>query len=166
MESTTLTASFADRVAAIDIVLVSAYPIYRDGLRLLLEEEPGFTVVGAATNADNAVNAIRDLKPHVVIVILSGRPLMRMVQALHDLSAGGTRTRTILLMTGTEQVNLVQPQELGVAEILCSQTTSSQRVIDSVRRVAAGDCWLERGPFDHLVEATRHLQTSSKVSAL
>ena len=161
MEAMTVTEVCVQRIAAINILLVCAYPIYREGLRMLLEEEPGFTVVGHASNSVAALQAITDLRPHIVMVIMSGRPLMRMVQALHNLSAGGSRTRTILLTTATDPINIVPPEDLGVHEIL-SQDTSSQGVIDTVRRVAAGDCWLGRGPLDHLVEGIRQLRPSDK----
>jgi DNA-binding NarL/FixJ family response regulator len=153
MEATTITDACADRTAAIDIVLVSPHPIYREALRIVLEREPGFTVVGNASNADEALDAITDLSPHVVIVNLSGPALERMLQMLKHLSAGCSRTRTIVATTPTEESDVVR-EDPRVAGIVSHQLPS-RVMVDTVRRVAAGSCWLGRGPLDHLVEGMR-----------
>jgi two-component system, NarL family, nitrate/nitrite response regulator NarL len=153
MESTAFAEERVNCTAPIDVLLLGDQLIFREGLRKLFEGEPGFNVVGDASDADQAMKAIADLSPDIVIVSLSGRLLPRMLRKLEEL-AGGSQVRTILLTT-IENKHIAQAQELGVSVVLMSET-SPQVLFDSARSVAAGRTWLRRGPLNDLADGRRH----------
>ena len=155
MDITAITDGFDQRTAPIDILLVGEQLIIREGLRRLFEEEPGFRVVGDAADADQAARAIAAIKPDIVIVSLWGRLLPRMLRKLETLTAAGSHTRTILLTTTMEETNIVQAHELGVSGILLKETTP-QMLFESVRSVAAGQCWLDQEAVDNLGQGRPH----------
>ena len=70
------------------ILLVDERLIFCEGLRKLLEGEPGFTVVGNASDPDDALQGVEEHNPDIVIVSLAGRSLGRLLQTLHG---AGTR---------------------------------------------------------------------------
>src|SRR6266850_5952057 len=121
-----------ESTARIDILLLSEQLIFREGLRKLFEGEPGFSVVADVSDADQAMKAIADARPDVVIASLSGRLLPRMLRKLQNLTAG-SEVRTILLTTTPtiEKAHVVQAQELGVSDILLKET-SPQVLFNSV----------------------------------
>lgn len=53
---------------ATTILLVDDHPLFRKGLRLLLEEEEDFRIVGEAGDGQEAVDRVRTLSPNVVIM--------------------------------------------------------------------------------------------------
>jgi DNA-binding NarL/FixJ family response regulator len=53
------------------IVLVDRHPVTREGLRLLLERETGFVVVGTAAHAREAFRQVDVARPEVVVMSLS-----------------------------------------------------------------------------------------------
>ena len=55
----------------IRILLADDHPIFRDGLKRLLEAEPGFTVIGEASNGVEAVRLVKQLKPELLLLDLS-----------------------------------------------------------------------------------------------
>ena len=55
---------------AIRIVVVDDHPLFRHGLVQLLNSDDGFSVVGEASSAPEALTLVRKLKPHLVIVDL------------------------------------------------------------------------------------------------
>jgi DNA-binding NarL/FixJ family response regulator len=126
---------------AVAILLVDEHLIFREGLRKLLEGEPGFKVVGGASGPDEAVLAIEAHKPDVAIVGLTGRPLVRLMQMLQDARLGHHQVRTIVLTTTIERMHIVQALRLGVSGMLLNDT-SPEVMFDSVRGVAAGHCWI------------------------
>jgi DNA-binding NarL/FixJ family response regulator len=70
------------------VLIVDDHPIVRQGLRLMIDEEPDLKVCGEAQSEREARIAIRDLEPHVVIVDISlaqgdGLELVRDVHAHH-----------------------------------------------------------------------------------
>ena len=52
----------------IRILLVDDHKIVREGLRSLLEGEPGFEVVAEASDGRTAVDLAREKSPHVVVM--------------------------------------------------------------------------------------------------
>jgi DNA-binding NarL/FixJ family response regulator len=155
MQHTTVTEKRVHNTAAVDILLVGEQTMFREGLRKVFEEDPGFTVVAAVSHADQAVKAIGDLMPDVVIVGLSGLPLARTMQTLQELADAGDQARTILVTTTIDHTQIVEAQQLGVSGILLSDT-SRQVLFESVRSVAAGRRWFGRELVDDLAEGSRH----------
>jgi DNA-binding NarL/FixJ family response regulator len=155
MESTFVTEERVHRTVPVDILLVGEQTMFREGVRKVFEGEPGFSVVGDASDTDQALKAIAHLMPDVVIVGLSGRPLARTMQTLQELTAAGNHARTILVTTTIEDTHVAQAQQLGVSGILLSDT-SPQVLFESVRSVVAGHCWFGREAVDDLTEGLRH----------
>ena len=143
------------------ILLVDEHLIFREGLKKLLEGEPDFTVVGDASGPDNALRAVDEHKPDIVIVSLAGRPLVRLMQTLQDLGTGTHRVRTILLTTTIERRHIVQALQLGVSGMLLKDT-SAQLMFESVRCVVAGHCWIGREKLTDLAEAVVRPATIDK----
>ncbi len=55
----------------IAILLVDDHPLFRKGLRLLLEEEPDMSVVSEAGDGREAIERARELSPDVVVMDIS-----------------------------------------------------------------------------------------------
>ena len=85
------------------ILLVDERLIFCEGLRKLLEGEPGFTVVGNASDPDDALQGVEEHNPDIVIVSLAGRSLGRLLQTLQGRRAEDHRVRTIVLMTASSE---------------------------------------------------------------
>lgn len=155
MARTTLTEELVHRTVPIDILLVGEQTMFREGLRKVFEAEAGFNVLGDVSYADQAVKAIADRTPDIVIVGLSGLPLGHTMQTLQELAAAGHQVRTMLLTITVEDAHIVQAQELGVSGILLSDTSAAV-LFQSVRSVAAGHCWFGRERVDDLAAGLRH----------
>ena len=55
----------------INILIADDHPIFRDGLRRLLEAEPGLKVIGEACDGAEAVKMARELKPDILLLDLA-----------------------------------------------------------------------------------------------
>lgn len=53
------------------VLIVDDHPLFRQGLGLLIEHEPGLSVCGEAKDADEAMRLVRETKPDLVIVDIS-----------------------------------------------------------------------------------------------
>src|SRR3979490_252532 len=80
------------------IVIANNDPIFRDGLRRLLEAEPDLKVLGEASDGAEAVKQARQLKPDILLLDLA-MPRMPGLEALRDLSSrpGPSPRRDILV---------------------------------------------------------------------
>ena len=128
---------YARAPSSIAILLVAEHLVLREGLRRLLEAEPGFTVIGDVSDPEDAIAVARNTHPIILVVGFSGRPLIRIVRTLHQLAPEGARGQTIVLTTKIARPHVLQARELGVSEILLKEA-SSRMLVDTVRSVAAG----------------------------
>lgn len=53
------------------VLIVDDHPLFRQGLGLLIDHEPGLSVCGEAKDADEAMRLVRETKPDLVIVDIS-----------------------------------------------------------------------------------------------
>src|SRR6201981_2206441 len=96
-------------------VIADDHPIFRDGLRRLLEAEPGLKVIGEAQDGLDAVRLARQLKPDIKLLDLA-MPRQPGLEALRDLSTGqgANGVRVILLTAAAEKQQIV---EIGRANV-------------------------------------------------
>jgi len=129
------------------IMIVDEHLLFREGLTRMLEDEPGFAVVGQASEAVEAARTAQQCSPDVLIVGLSGRALARMMQLLRSTPANGHAVHTILLTTTNEATRLGGMLQLGAAGIVLRESSSHQ-VVKSIRRVVNGHDSCSNGEDD------------------
>src|SRR3981081_595983 len=80
------------------IVIADDHPIFRDGLRRLLEAEPDLKVLGEASDGAEAVKQAAQLKPNILLLDLA-MPKHPGLEALRDLSSGAnSSTRRVIML--------------------------------------------------------------------
>ena len=83
-----------ERPEPIRILIADDHPIFRKGLRSLLEAERAFTVVGEASAGDEAVRQCRVLHPDVLLLDMA-MPGVSGMDALGELARAPLPVRTI-----------------------------------------------------------------------
>ena len=125
----------------IRVVIADDHPVVRDGLRRILELEADVVVVGEARNGADALDLIGRVNPDVLLLDL----LMPKVSGL-DVIRGLQRnsaTRILVLTAMTDRQHLVDAVRLGVQGII-SKDAPVEKLLKSIRQVAAGEYWIER----------------------
>lgn len=136
--------------APVEFLIVDDHPIFRYGLRRLLESEPGFKVAGEAGDGRQAIALARELSPHVVILDL-GLPDRDGLEVLHELSALDPRPRIVILTVAIERPNIARAFQLGASAIVLKEA-ASELLIESVRTVLTGGYWVGRETVSDVVQ--------------
>src|SRR5690625_6706819 len=89
-------------MTAIRIVLVDDQPLIRHGFSAILETEPGFEVVGEASNGSEAVELVTELAPDVVCMDVQ-MPVMDGIAATREIQAAAIPTSVLILTTRSEE---------------------------------------------------------------
>src|SRR5215470_1676237 len=79
------------------ILLVDSQTLLRAGLRLILEKEPKFAVVGEASSREEALEGAR-LRPDIIILNLNSNGESDL-DLLSDLSTASERSRMLVLIS-------------------------------------------------------------------
>jgi two-component system nitrate/nitrite response regulator NarL len=149
------------------IVIADDHPIFRDGLRRLLEAEPDLKVLGEASDGAEAVRLARTLKPDILLLDLA-MPKHPGLEALRDLSTGAgtnaTPVRVILLTAAAEKSQIVEALQLGARGVVLKDS-ATQLLLKAIHTVMAGEYWVGRESVSNLVQYLRTLVQSSSDEA-
>jgi DNA-binding NarL/FixJ family response regulator len=144
------------------ILIADDHPIFRDGLKRLLESEGGFKVVGEACDGIEAVKMVRQLKPDVMLLDLA-MPGCSGLEALRDMIADTTSVRVILLTAAAEKEQIVEALQLGARGVVLKDS-ATQILLKSIRAVMNGEYWVGRESVSNLVQYLRGLVGSSNTA--
>jgi two-component system nitrate/nitrite response regulator NarL len=154
--------SMDKRTHPIRIVIADDHPIFRDGLRRLLESEGDMKVVGEACDGLEAVKMATQIKPDILLLDLA-MPHHTGLDALRDLStrAGGAGpVRIILLTAAAEKKQVVEALQLGARGVVLKDS-ATQLLLKSIHVVMSGEYWVGRESVSNLVQYLRNLMQST-----
>ena len=120
----------------IRVLLVDDHAVVRQGLRGILEREPCIEVIGEASNASEALEKIRSLRPDVAIVDVQ-LPDMSGIELVASLGNGSSGTRSLILSAHRGGDLVLQAIRAGAQGYLLKDTMTSD-LGDAVRAVHAG----------------------------
>ncbi|MGA8313321.1 MAG: response regulator transcription factor, partial [Terriglobales bacterium] len=148
------------RSQPIRILLADDHPIFRDGLRRLLEAEPDLKVIGEACDGAEAVKMARQLKPDILLLDLA-MPRMPGLEALREMSSGpaNSSVRVILLTAAAEKKQIVEALQLGARGVVLKDS-ATQLLLKSIHTVMSGEYWVGRESVSNLVQYLRNLVQS------
>jgi two-component system, NarL family, nitrate/nitrite response regulator NarL len=144
------------------ILIADDHPIFRDGLKRLLESEGGFQVVGEACDGAEAVKMVRQLKPDIMLLDLA-MPGRSGLEALRDMIADTTSVRVILLTAAAEKEQIVEALQLGARGVVLKDS-ATQILLKSIRAVMNGEYWVGRESVSNLVQYLRGLVGSTNTA--
>jgi two-component system nitrate/nitrite response regulator NarL len=150
------------KAQSIRILIADDHPIFRDGLRRLLEAEPKFAVVGEACDGAEALKLTRQLKPDILLLDLA-MPRHPGLEALREMStapAGSHSVRVILLTAAAEKNQIVEALQLGARGVVLKDS-ATQLLLKSIETVMGGEYWVGRESVSNLVQYLRTLVQSS-----
>jgi DNA-binding NarL/FixJ family response regulator len=140
----------AETIMPIRIVLADDHPLLLDGLELLLRREPDFEVLACCHDGLQALHAVRQLCPDVLVLDLC-MPGKDGLEVLREVHQAAIPTRVVLLTATVNEDDLLAAMRLGVSGVVLKEM-SAPLLIQCIRKVYAGDQWLERRSISRAME--------------
>ena len=122
------------------VLIADDHAIFREGLRGLLEREPGMTVVGEATNGIEAVQRARELRPDVIIMDIS-MPVMNGIEATRKIVAEQGDTKVLALSMESDRRFIVEVLESGATGYILKDAFFDE-LATAIRTVVTGEKYL------------------------
>jgi DNA-binding NarL/FixJ family response regulator len=121
---------------SIRILIVDDHSMVRSGLRLLLEMEDDFSVVGEAGEVDGGLEATRAQQPQVILLDLNmpGRPSLPAIPELLAATPGAA----VVVMTQHDDPEFARAALHGGASGFVLKEAAHSELVDAVRAAAAG----------------------------
>jgi two-component system nitrate/nitrite response regulator NarL len=126
----------------IRVLLIDDQNLFRDGIATLLSAQPDLEIAGCADTLSTATEVLRRLQPDVALVgwPASSASGQRIFATIHE---SRLKTRVIMLVNDDVKEDFVEAVRQGCCGIVPKQT-STELLIKSIRKVHAGEFWLDR----------------------
>jgi DNA-binding NarL/FixJ family response regulator len=133
----------------IRILLADDEALVRSGLRLILQSEPDFDVVGEAEDGEDAIRQVMHLRPDVILMDVR-MPRLDGVEATRRLVEAG-QARVLILTTFDLDAHLFAAIRAGASGFLLKAVPPDD-LVTAVRAVARGDALIEPRMTRRLLE--------------
>ena len=122
--------------ANVRILLADDHNILRDGMRLLLERQPGFEVVGEAGDGREIVELAREQRPDVVVMDIA-MPNMNGIEATRRIVEKHPQTGVVILSMHYDESYVLRSLKAGARAYLLKDALKAE-LISAIRAVAEG----------------------------
>ncbi|WP_394748117.1 response regulator transcription factor [Spongiimicrobium salis] len=118
--------STLDSTNTIKIILADDHALVRDGIKALLEEESDLEVVGEVSNGLEALGAVQEQRPDILIVDIR-MPKLGGIETVERInSSGGVGTKCIILSMHDSEEYILKSVQAGAAGYLLKDTDKSE----------------------------------------
>ncbi len=142
-------------MGSIQVMVVDDHDVVRTGLRELLTIESDLEVIGEAVNGFEAIEALRDIKPDVVLMDLT-MPVMNGLDATRIISKKYSDCLVLALTAHEDKEYFFEMLAAGAKGYITKQA-ASEELITAIRSVAAGNVYLQPALARWLLEDYQRL---------
>jgi DNA-binding NarL/FixJ family response regulator len=135
----------------IRVLIVDDQPLVRSGLRMIIETQPMFTVVGEAPNGIDAVAMCQELSPDVAVMDIQ-MPIMDGIEATRRLRSLQVSCAVLMLTTFERDDYLHDALRAGASGFLL-KNSPPERILDALSVVAAGDSLVDPAMTRRLLDS-------------
>ncbi|MGI5507093.1 response regulator [Lentzea sp. CA-135723] len=125
----------------IRLLIVDDQAAVRDGLAVMLDLDPDITVVGTAPNGQEALAAVQDFTPEVVLMDLN-MPVMGGAEATRNLRRSHPELPVVVLTTFDDDESILEALQAGARGYL-TKDADRKTIIQAVRGAHAGNAILD-----------------------
>jgi DNA-binding NarL/FixJ family response regulator len=148
---------------SIRLVLADDHPIVLDGLETLFRLEPDFEIAARCVNGEETLVAVRRHRPDVLLLDIH-MPRKDGLAVLRDLQRDKMSTKVVLLAAVLEEEEVLEALRLGVRGMVLKEL-APQMVVQCVRKVHAGEHWLEKHAVTRVVDSLLRRQAGEREAA-
>ncbi len=130
-------------VCTISVLLVDDHALLRKSLHRMLDDDPELTVIGEASNGEEAVALARELAPQVVVMDFA-MPVMDGIQAARQILALAPATAILMLSMSAEEACVRKAFAAGAQGYLVKNAVGLD-LGGAVKAVATGKRVLDLG---------------------
>lgn len=153
------------------ILLVEDDELFRLGLRVRLEQEPGLEIVAEAEDGETAIEMVKSYSLNIVVLDI-GLPGLGGIEACRQIRQLAPDLPVLVLTSHTQKALINRIIEVG-AQGYCLKGTPSQTLILAIQSVAAGASWWDasatseiRAAFENNASATSASDSNKLASVL
>lgn len=144
------------------VTLVDDHPVVRSALKYELEKEDDFKVIAEASDGEEAVKVVTELKPDLVVMDI-GLPKLNGIEATRQIKTACLDTIVLVLTIFDDVEHILGILESG-ADGYLTKNVLVEDIIKSMRSAVAGEVVLSPQVFKQVLKySLRHVTKSMKL---
>lgn len=143
------------------IVIVDDHYVVREGLKLILETDERFEVVGEAEDGGKGIDVIKEKSPDLVLLDLN-MPMMSGLDMLREMQTLQIKVPVLILTTYNEEKLMIQGLQLGAKGYLLKDA-SRENLFNTIEAAIRGDILLQSNVASKVFESTVHKELQEKL---
>jgi two-component system, NarL family, nitrate/nitrite response regulator NarL len=136
----------------IRILLADSETIYRVGIQKIFALEDDIQVIERVDTLAGLHDAIQRFPAD--LVLLEGRLIVGATNTISELARQMSKLKIVVQLSQNDQINTVELYRRGVGGII-PRSISADLLVKCVRRIAAGEIWIDNECINSLMEAYR-----------
>src|SRR6195952_5436763 len=141
----------------IRVILADSQAIYRVGMRKIFALEDDIRVVAQAENLDNLYAALQHFPTDVVV--LEAQLINGTIDAIPEFVRRAPDAKLIVQISETDETSTVELYRRGVRGVV-PRSISPDLLIKCVRKIAAGETWIDNKSISWVIDAYRAQATT------
>ena len=147
----------------IRILLLDDHALFREGLSRLLEGVPDLEMAACCASVGEATEVLRQ-KPIDLVLLDYDLGKEGGFEFMTQARQGGFQGRFLMVTAGMSDAESVRALDLAVSGIF-PKHSSPMVLIQAIRKVMAGETWLDENAIQALVRASKHPEGASHAKA-
>ncbi|MEO8664578.1 MAG: response regulator transcription factor [Ignavibacteria bacterium] len=133
----------------IRIIIADDHPIFRNGLKQVIEEEVSIEIIGIADNGEKAFDIVRELKPDIALLDID-MPKMTGLQVLKKLNENKIDTKVIFLTVFASEDIFDEAMDLGTCGYVLKDCAVND-IVECIHKVNEENYYLSPSISNFLV---------------
>lgn len=124
-------------VSIIRVLLADDHPLFRSGLKNMLQADPSFDIVAEASRGDEAVLLAKGLKPDLIMMDVS-MPVMDGIESTRQIKQHHPDVKILMLSTYSDDAYWQESMEAGASGYVLKRAVDTELMI-AIRTVMEGE---------------------------
>ncbi|MDQ3021793.1 MAG: response regulator transcription factor [Bacteroidota bacterium] len=133
----------------IKITIADDHPVFRSGLRKIIEEDNEIEIIGEADNGEKAIELIQELKPDIALLDID-MPKLSGMDVLKEMKKKKIDIKTIFLTVYADEDVFDEAMDNGVSGYILKDSAIID-ITDCLKTVASGKYYISPSVSDFLV---------------
>ncbi len=128
-------------MSTLTVYACESQPIVLEGLEKVLSRSEEFEFLGAATSLTEALGAVREMRPDIMLVDHSSG-LKMVFQFISDVKSTWPKCQPVLWVNDLAEIDCFRALQIGARGVL-KKTLPVESVTECLRSVGQGNIWIE-----------------------
>jgi len=123
----------------IRVLIAEDHDVVREGLKILIQADPGLVIAGEANNGQTAVRLAKKLQPDVVLMDLA-MPQANGLTAARDIRIQAPAAKVLILSAYKDEDTIQKVMDAGVAGYMTKHSAADE-LLTAIREVGKGNAY-------------------------